>query len=201
MAENNYPSTTLKSKESEETHAEKITRGGVIQKKKSTGKRIAESLITEDGKSVKDYVIFDVIIPAVKDMIASAIGAATDLFIYGKDSSGHRRRSGSGPNVISYDRMYSGSGSSSKRVSRDAYAIDILSFSERGDAERVLDELRDQINRYGKVSVFYYYDICGLTAEYTMRNYGWTDLDYACIERERGGNGGYYIDLPRPEKL
>lgn len=195
MADNNFPSNSVMKKEDEPS--EKIAVGTVSQKKKSTGAKIKESLINGDGRTIKDYIIFDVMLPALKDMLSSAIQTASDMFIYG-ESRGRRSSSSAPTTRINYNKMYSNDRIEARRAS-DAYSIDILEFEERGDADRVLDALREEIDLYGRVSVFKYYDLCGKTCPYTYKNYGWNDLDFVSVQRQR--DGSFIIDLPRVQQI
>ena len=52
----------------------------------------------------------------------------------------------------------------------------------------------DLIETYGLVSVADFYDLVGVTGDYTDNKYGWTDLRNANVIRVRDG---YMIKLPR----
>jgi len=52
-----------------EKREEKVICGTVVQKKKSLMKKITETFLEDDTKSVGDYVFHDVLIPAAKAMI------------------------------------------------------------------------------------------------------------------------------------
>ena len=58
-----------------------------------------------------------------------------------------------------------------------------------------MDEL---ISSYRVVSVADFYDLAGITPEYTDNKYGWTDIRSANIVRVRDG---YMIKLPRAVPL
>ena len=80
-----------------------------------------------------------------------------------------------------------------------AYSKNTFSFNEvvlfdRGETEEVLMSLREQIDRYGMVSVADFYDMVGQSAPYTANKYGWRDLRDAGIDRVRDG---YSINFPK----
>ena len=64
------------------------------------------------------------------------------------------------------------------------------------NAERVVDEMHNEIRRKGKVTLLDFYDFSGGETVSTDDGYGWTSLpDHPRIEYDRGY---YYIHLPRP---
>lgn len=76
----------------------------------------------------------------------------------------------------------------------------IVYFHTRGEAEQVLYCLNECIARYGQVRVADYYEYVQMDSQsFTDNNYGWKNLDLACIRRSEGMT--YYIKLPRPIAL
>ena len=72
---------------------------------------------------------------------------------------------------------------------------DEIVFEDRSDAQRVLDELTDQIDQFGMVSAYHMYEAAGLSCEWTLKNWGWYDLINARVVRTRDGD--FVIELPR----
>ena len=69
---NDY-SNSIKNRESkDDKKVEKVVKGKAVVKKKSEMSKIASNIIAEEAKSIKDYAIYDVIIPALKDGISLA---------------------------------------------------------------------------------------------------------------------------------
>lgn len=66
-------------------------------------------------------------------------------------------------------------------------------FETDTEAKKVLNNMKDIIYEYGKVTISDYYDLVGKTACYTDHKYGWTNLDKVTV---RYCKHGYYIDLP-----
>lgn len=185
-----------RNKEEEERRIEKIVNGQVKQKKKSTGRQFAEKFINEDASNVKQYVLFDILVPALKDMVSAAISAATDMIIYGEVKG----RSSRNIRTINGNTNYNGISTSRNREQRaatvrDRFVIDDVYFDERFDAEKVLDDLCDQIDEYGRVSAYDFYGACGLSCDSSLRNWGWFDLNTASVVRTRDGD--YTIKLPK----
>ena len=77
------------------------------------------------------------------------------------------------------------------------FDYDDISFDSRGDAELVLDQMRDLVDGdrgFGLVTVADMYDLAGLQAPFTARKYGWFNLRTAEVIR---GRDGFYIRLPK----
>ena len=168
---------------------EKITTGKVATTKHSASNSIIEFLTP---------VIVDAIVPTLKDALVSIVTNGINILIYGdSESTGSSRPVSS----ISYGRTNYSRISTDRKTggrpntqTRSRQNFDDLIFETRGEAQIVLDELKNAIEQYGVVTVLDAYDLCGQTAPYTSDKYGWMNLDNAYIERNRQG---YVIRFPR----
>ena len=170
----------------------------VVTKKRSVWDKIKDAFISEDGKSVGDYILIDVLIPAAKKTISDMVTNGVDMILYG--SAGNRNRNSNNyipANRVSYRSYYDQRNNdyARPRSSGSAYNYNDIVFQTRGDADAVLNGLRDTINRYGLAKVADYYDLSGCDCSYTDNNYGWTDLRYATVERT---SNGFTLRLPKP---
>ena len=73
-----YTGNSLKSREAaenkpEEKKVEKVVKGTAKVKKKSELYKIASSIVCDEVTSVKEYIIYDVIIPAIRDTISDIV--------------------------------------------------------------------------------------------------------------------------------
>lgn len=66
-------------------------------------------------------------------------------------------------------------------------------FDTRDDAEKILSDLQDLIEKYTYVTVADLCDLVGVTPEFTYEKYGWKDLTTARVGRTQSG---YFIHLP-----
>ena len=194
-----------KQKEQEQKNApvrvplEKAITGDVVKKKKSLTSKVAETFFTgEDAKQVGSYVLFDVVLPALKALIVDAGKEALERRFYGDSSA---RRGSSKPGAISYSRFYYNGANREAEKRRELsqrartnHEFDQIIFETRGEAETVLERLMDQIDMYDVASVSDLYDLVGLTGSFTDDKWGWTDLRGATINRVRQG---YVLDLPK----
>ena len=199
MAEMDYKPNSHKykaeQKEKErEKRAEKVVTGNVKTKKKSGGRKIADSFISDDAGNIGNYILNDVLIPSVKKAVVDIVTDGIAMLL-GTDKK--KGRSGSST-YVSY-RSYSDDRDDRYRSSRTrSYSFDDIIFESRGEAEEVLDRMDELIDTYHAVSVADMYDLAGLSCDYTDNKYGWTSLRSADIVRV---SGGYMIKLPRATAL
>ena len=201
-----YPPNSDTSKEppQEEKDLKQVTSGTVKRKKKSLRKQFTETFVGGDAKTALHYVVFDVLIPAAKDMIADAGSQGIEKLIFG-DS---RRRGASPPQAgptgfVSYNRYAMGSRQTApqrvmSRQARSRHDFDEIILDERGEAEEVIDRLFEVVSRYGSATVADLYELVGLPWSHTDNKWGWTNLQGAGVSRVRSG---FLLDLPEPEPL
>ncbi len=197
-----YKSNSHKTKrntDSEKKKVEKVIKGDVITKKKPAGQKLAETFISEDVDNIGSYLLFDVLIPAMKDttydMLTSGLG-----MLLGRESIGSLRRPPSVDGRTSYEK-YSGknnTGNSTKYYTdsrtRSRYNPDDIIFGMRVEAEQVLDVLLDIVDEFGMVSISDLKEAVGLDTIPSDNKYGWYDLGMASVVRT---HDGYLIKLPR----
>lgn len=200
----NLPSNSFRSKEEPKTPDKKVN--PVISstakvRDKSLGSKFRDVFIGEEIKDAKSYILFDVIVPSIKEMIVDAVENAVEM-IFGVTGRGRRSRSSSSaPEKTSYQAYYK-SKSETRRTSRDVYPSEDdkyegkeFIFDTKGDAEMVLDTLLEILDQYPQVSVADLYDAVGRTPDFTDYKFGWTNLKSAYTKRVRDG---YLLVLPRP---
>lgn len=195
-----YRSNSNKSREQKESAApdkkiEKVVNGEVKLKKKRGLGKFSNLFGPEDVENAKDYILYDVIVPAVKDIILDTV--RTVLGVDGRSSS---TRYSSPASKIRYQGYYddrNGRRDPGVTRSRSVYDYDDVIFKNRGEAEVVLRSMDEIISVYKIVSVADFYDLAGITTgtSWTDNKYGWSDIRNASVQRIRDG---YVIRLPRP---
>ena len=187
--------------EKPETKIEKVVSGTSTKKKRSLFKRFADIFLTEDVGDVKTYILYDVLIPAVKENIADMINGAVGMLFFGEANRRSRRSTNPQNGTrINYGGYFSDGQKKEKMPnynrSRIAHNFDDVIFETRGDAELVLDGMLELLNsEYRQVTVADFYDLAGITSEWTDNKYGWTDLRSARVVGSP--SRGYSIELPR----
>lgn len=168
---------------------EPVVRTPVKSRKKSELKKLTDIFIAEDISNVKSYILSDVVIPAIKDAIEDIV----HMLLRGTTSD---RKKGTASR-ISYRDFYgkdNGRRDYSAPRSTSVYDIDEQIIETRGEAEAVLSRMDDIMATYGVVSVADFYDLLGVSCDYTANKYGWTNIRNAQVVRVREG---YVIKLPR----
>ena len=195
-----YKPNSYKSKEPPqpivEKKVEKVTTGKVMTKKKSGIAKAANMVFAEDIRSVKRYVIMEVLLPALKRTFLDMVNNGADMLVNGEIT---RSKSNTPGSKVSYRSFYDRRDDPPRaRIDSrygSAYDYDELAFETRGDAERVLATLDEIMDTYKMVKVADLYDASGRTPSSVMFNYGWTDIHTASVVRTV--DGYYMIRLPR----
>ena len=198
MSEMNYKpnSHAYKAKQQKESdekkRVEKIVTGQVKIKKRNELSKLTDIIFAEDAKSVGTYIVTDVVIPSVINLLE-------DIFLKGsrfalRGESGRERRRDS--EYVSY-RSYSDPRSSTRDRTpkvNQRYSFDKVVIDDRGEAEEVLSQMDDLIDRYGIATIADLNEALGISGEYTDNKYGWSNLRNAEVVRTRDG---YMLKMPR----
>jgi hypothetical protein len=187
-------------KEQEEVKKEKVEKivKGVVKSKKKNG--FLSSFLTGDFIDMKDYVLQDVLIPAVKNAIEDMVTNGISMMLNGGEPRKGRKSSAS--SRISYRSYYEREDRERERdrsrTRTSGYSYDEVILETRGEAEDVISRLDELIDVYGMASVADLYDLVGISGAYTDNKYGWTDVRSATSTRVRDG---YLLKLPRARPL
>lgn len=190
-------------KEKEKKDATNPTEGKRVEKvikgkarvRKNEMRKLADIFISEDVSNVKNYILMDVIVPAVKKAIYDLVVGTLDMSLYGGRGGSNGKRPTA--DKISYD--YNGvsrrdTRSFNNTKTRSGYSYDDIILDTRGEAEAVLLRLDEIMEEYPFVRVADLYDLVGITGNYTDNDYGWTNIRNAEVVRVRDG---YKIKMPR----
>jgi hypothetical protein len=183
---------------------ERVTKGVAKKARKSLGKKFLEVFVGGDAKGVIEYILVDVLIPALKDALVDAATQGIERTLFG-DSRQNRRPSNSyrqPTNYSSYSRSYNQPQPRREEPRRNARppssSYTDLVLPSRADADEVLERMYDLIDKYGKATVADLYELTGISSQFTDQKWGWEILDGNQIRRVPEG---YLLDLPRPEAL
>lgn len=167
-------------------------------KKKTTKDKAKSLLFKEDLTSVGHYVFHEILVPAFKKMFVSMISNGANMMIYGESRGYSDRDQDYRGSRSSYSDYYDRDYRTSRRPSAPTYSYDEIVFQSRGEAEEARRRMREHIQRKGKVSVAYMYQLAEWNYDYTAEYYGWRNLDYAEIVPV---SAGYWLKLPRAVEL
>lgn len=211
-----YQGNSRKGKEEKEEKpkksVEKVVVTEVIVKKKGVGSKFREVFIEADFRSVSNYILYDVLIPAVRNTIVDVATKGIERAMYG-ESAIRRRNFGPGPRVTynsPIDRGYADRGyrdaPSPPRgrtpTSRDSrpqrHSQDSIILATREEAALVLERMNDVLDQVQVVSLADLNDLVGLPTTYVDNHWGWVYLGDVQIRQVREG---YVIDLPSAEPI
>lgn len=185
-----------------------VVKSEVIVQKPSLGRKIKDLFVEADFRSVANHVVYEVLIPAARNMIVDGATRGVERLIYG-ESAIRQRRYGPGPGITprySYnnpinrgeyrDPRTTPPGPGSARVPRRGRNDYILTTRE--DANLVLERMGDILDVYEIVSVADLNELVGFPSGHTDNKWGWDSLVGVVITQVREG---YLIDLPPAEAI
>jgi hypothetical protein len=190
----------------DEKVVESVVTNEVTTRKKSLLKRFSNLFIGGDSKSVVNYVLMDVVVPQIREMLAEGASQGIDRIIYGESRPGYRRGSAPRPSggPTAYNRYaVRGNNPLGRAGAPDRPAMaetrsqdaDDLLFATRPEAELTLERMYDMLKEYETVSVADLNSLVGRSSSYTDQKWGWTNLHGCRIFRDR--NQGYVLELPK----
>jgi hypothetical protein len=189
-------SNKYKATQAEESKKERmqpvVSKDAVKTTKKPLSRRFADTFIKEDVEDVKSWMIAEVVIPGIKNLLLDGLS----MIFFGevasrKSSRGSSRSSRGG--YRDYSASYRASSGRSRERDRDRYLDDdkldyrniVLNY--RDDAERVVDQLKARIEDQGAASVADLFDLVDIAGRYTDNNWGWTRPSQIGTKRVRDG--------------
>jgi len=177
---------------------EKVIKGTVKSKKKN---KFLGMFMLGDIIDIKDYVLQDVLIPAIKNTIEDVVVNGVSMMLTGETRKSSKRSTASRISYRSYyEREERDRDRDRDRSRRDhEYSYDDIILESRTEAEEVINRLDELIDVYGVASVGDLYDLVGISSSnYTLNKYGWTDVRSATSVRVRDG---FLLKMPRAKPL
>ena len=176
--------------------------GEVKTHKKTFGDKVYEN---ENVKSTRNYIIQDVLIPALQDTIVNMISGGIETLVYGQSRGSSRARPRSNTTYVSYSnasRQPQQPARQARTLNRDRIGkeIDPPVLTSRDDANLVLNTMCDLIGEYGCASLADLYDLLEMTSSFVDYNWGWREnfIREANVRRCREG---WMLELPPLEKI
>ena len=171
-------------------------------KKQGLGSKFREAFTGDDAQTVGQYLFFDVVVPATKNLIFDMLSEGARRILFGGGARPSVRSGSSLGSRTGYSRAYSGGASVSQQPERrelTQHARDTHRFDQeiilptRAEAEEVLDALIAYIDEYKSVTVADLYAAIDVTATHADTKHGWYSLSTAGVRNVRDG---YMLELP-----
>lgn len=183
------------------TKVEKIVEGQVVQKKKPAAQKVAETFFGGDLKEVATYTVKSVLIPAAKNMFFDTVTEGLKRLMWGESSSTTTvGRTDYGSRYRRY-RGTSGGIQTSRPLSpvtNSSITVDDAVLTREEDARNVLTYMYDLLDQYNEVTLAQFYDLLGITGDFTAEQWGWRSLQGAHVQQI---HDGWRIVMPRLEQL
>ena len=188
---------------------ERVTSAEPVRRRRGLGRQFKETFIGGSARMAFEYMLTDVVIPAVQDTMLDALQGGLERLIKGESRGPRRSMPSSYANAnaphIAYNRVNvpiqsrSSSRMLSSRRSQTGHDFADLVIPSLVEAEQVIDQMYDILSRYEAVTVADLYAMTGVKSSHIDHKWGWTQLRGAKATRMR--NGGFRLDLPEPEPL
>lgn len=169
----------------------RVIKGGIVERKKPLLMRA----FGENTRSVGNYILWDVLIPALKNTITDMVNNGIEMLMFGEPRGNIRRDRGR--SYVSYSGFYKDRDREERRIdrTRNRHRFSEVVLESRADAEEVLSNLVDLVEDYGIATVADFYDLVGLSGEWADNKFGWDNLSRASVKRVREG---YILEMPKP---
>lgn len=149
--------------------------------------KLKNSLINEDARNVKDYLIYDLAAPAATnfliDLIIDLVSNGLNYIFKPVAKTTVRTRSASPIGTKIYfgkPTDYNGI-SKNRQIIREPERNKLESYGEaavkdKAEGYKIIESVQDCIDSYGYARVADFNEAAGITGDYTDNNYGWTDI-------------------------
>lgn len=194
---------------------QKIASGRKV--KQSVGNKILSEFIADDIHDIGDYILKDVIFPAVKNAISDTITNGIDMLLFGQTRNHGGYSTNSVRRITPYSSLYSGQSSvnrvtkyneqqpQQRGIARYNYNDILIPFTieephnvTKAKALEILARMRVYLDKYGVVSVGDLYDAVGEIPDRIDQEWGWYDLSGAYIQNSREG---FILRMPKVESI
>lgn len=176
----------------------------------SFAKKTKAAMFANDAKEVGSYILWDLIIPALKQTISDVVTGGVERALFGDSAPRRSNRTNysSYSTRVSYSNTRMGEYNSptepARRLSsraRRSFDFSEILLEDRSEAIEVIERLRDILDKYSTATVADLYDLCGISTKYTDQNWGWTRLEDLRDASYRRVRNGYILQIPEPYEI
>lgn len=185
-----------------------IVEGSVTVKKKGLASKFKETFFGGDAKGAVAYMVTGVMVPALKSMIVDSAQKGVEKMIYGDKAPLRGPGTVQRPHFTYNAPVWRGgmqAPASSMLPGQPPHQIPVRPnsthqylFSNREDADRVLETLGAACEQYDVVAVSDLYDLMGMPHNHIDTKWGWTTMAQSQIQQARDG---YLLLLPPAVEL
>lgn len=166
--------------------------------KPSLAKKAASTFLAEDIENVKSFIIFDVIVPGIKEAFLSSM----EMLLFGSTRRGGRRNVGRTNERVSYDTYYDSSRNGRSDRGRSTSnggksSINDIELDYPDEADDAVEAIQERIIRYGDASLQDLFRACRMSYDHVDQNWGWERGQENDFYTQRLRNGKYTIITPK----
>ena len=179
-----------------------VVNGKPANKEKSLFKKITDTFSAGNIHDARDYVIRDVLIPGLLDILYDGITRGVGRIIYGEKGSSVRNNNGRGVNYNGIRRL--SDGETLRRTKNETSVVGVYDYNEieletKADADRLLDSMCEYLEIHDIISVADMYSMANYkSGDYTDNNWGWDSLAGSHVKRT---SDGWTLVLPRVKSI
>lgn len=186
---------------------ERVTTAEATRRKPSLFKKFRAVFMGENGQNTAQYVVNNVVVPAIQDLIIDSVQQGIERKIRGTSHAPRRGASqASRPNPygnVNYAGVTKPQAAPQPRqisaAARRQHDFGEILLESRGEATEVLDRMYDILDKFEAVTVSDLYSLTGLSRTHMDTKWGWDNLHGSGVRRTRSGD--YLLDLPAPQYL
>lgn len=203
MADYTKPSKVKKSEPNaspERVKKEKVVSDKAIVKRENGFSKLAHVFLAEDISNIKDVLVWDIVVPAIRDTLFKMIGNGAHMMLYGTPQA--EKRDYRKP-TVSYASMYQREEKSNVPVSTPQVSTSgvpkSVTLPSQKDAEDLMAEIFGTIEDYGRMSILDLKEFIGDEAHIrsTDDKYGWMSHENFYYKKHFGSDQ-YEFYFPRP---
>lgn len=164
---------------------------------------VLDELVKADAKTIGRYLWKKVLLPSFKQTTYDMLTNGGRMMLWGNSDSGpSERRNGSPRERYSYSQYYDYKRDRDRDQEPVEYKgrprYDAMVFTNEQDAVALLNDLKDILERYNRVSVLKMFDLLEMDCDHTLENWGWRDLTSADIVPVEDG---FWLKLPKAKQI
>lgn len=203
MSESIFMSSTLKERENIPTKPA----GVKTAVNRSMKRRVLDAFISNERGNIKDHVIFDVVIPSIKNAISDVVSDGINMLLFGEK----KKSSSKNGTITPYGSFWASSISNEKKWNTDTETRKTSSLSRyseacwetKEDAMIMLNCMSELIEATRCITVAQFYGLINdpdnFPIESVHNKWGWKTL--ADVRTWKISEGRWGLTLPRPQRL
>ena len=198
-----YPSNSNKSKEENRQTVAPVVSEPAVARKSRKKNKLLHMIFAQDFVDIKKGLVTEWIAPKIKDLSWSLIQAGIDtvqnamkMMVYEDYKPVDRAKLPA--ERYSYSNYYPQQNRPVPTMTSEVNYDEFI-YKTFGEADAVLTELKNLISRSRCATVLDLYNLSKVaTSNYTLQDWGWTDLSFAEVKQSQDG---YIIALPKARSL